>query len=113
MWSSGKVKNQDALFQFVIGIRGRDTRKETRRFIQKNWPGVQGQLAPHMGGHLVDSLGEFCRENRVTEIQSFLASHPAPATERALVIATTRIHDCVQLRTAQGENLKQYLAHAQ
>ncbi|HUV95841.1 MAG TPA: M1 family metallopeptidase, partial [Acidobacteriaceae bacterium] len=108
--TSGQVRNQDAIFLFVVALRSRDTRQIAWDYIQKNWDKVHAQMTTMMGGYLVQSSGSFCSAEKAQEVQTFFASHPVAAAQRAIQRATDSIHDCTVLRTAQQPKLTEWLA---
>jgi aminopeptidase N len=110
---SGKVRNQDSVFQFVIALHNPDTRTVTWQFIQDHWPQVQAQLTTAAGGYLVGASGAFCSADKKTEVQEFFATHKVAASQRALVRATQQIDDCISLRSQQEGNLQQWIAEQQ
>jgi aminopeptidase N len=107
---SGKVRNQDAVIQFVIAMRDARTRAVAWQYIQDNWPKVQAQLTTMMGGYLVGSTGTFCTPDSAQEVTAFFSSHKVPASASALTRAQNSINSCVDLRSEQGPKLKQWLA---
>ncbi len=107
--TSGKVRNQDAVFFFVIALQDRDTRPVAWQYIQDHWDKVHAELTTMMGARLVTSTGGFCTEQKRAEVQGFFASHPVMAAERAGHIASDSIEECVQLRAAQQPNLHAWL----
>jgi hypothetical protein len=108
--TSGKGRNQDSVFLFVIALRNRDTRPIAWDYIQKNWDKVHAQLTTMMGGYLVGATGTFCSTEKAQEVQSFFTAHPVVAAERALKRATDSIHDCAVLKNAQQPRLATWLA---
>ena len=108
--TSGQVRNQDAIFLFVVALRSRDTRQIAWDYIQKNWDKVHAQMTTMMGGYLVQSTGSFCSAEKAQEVQTFFASHPVAAAQRAIQRATNSIHDCTVLRTTQQPKLTEWLA---
>ena len=44
------------------------------------------------------------------EVVSFFATHKVPASERALTRAKDQINDCIELRSLQEPNLKEWIA---
>ena len=107
---SGKVRNQDAVFQLAIPLRDADTREIAWQYIQDNWPKVQAQVTTMMGSALVGSTGSFCSEDKSQQVASFFSTHKVPASERALTRAQNSIQSCVDLRSEQGPKLKAWLA---
>jgi aminopeptidase N/puromycin-sensitive aminopeptidase len=107
---SGQVRNQDVVSLLARELGGRDTREFAWQYIQDNWDKVIAQVTTSSGGGLVGSTGSFCSADRSQQISSFFATHKVPASERALARAKTQIQDCIDLRTAQEENLKSWLA---
>ncbi len=106
---SGRVKNQDALRLVQLDMRDRRTRDATWQYVQQNWPRVRAQITTWMGGELVESMGGFCSTDRSSQVSEFFAAHSVSATSHALDKARDSIADCVDLRVAQGPNLKQWL----
>ncbi|MES2219979.1 MAG: M1 family metallopeptidase [Acidobacteriota bacterium] len=108
--TSGQVRNQDAVFLFIVALRSRDTRQIAWDYIQKNWDKVHAQLTTAMGGYLVESTGSFCSADRAQQVQTFFASHPVAAAQEAIKRATNSIHDCSVLRSTQQSKLTEWLA---
>jgi aminopeptidase N len=107
---SGKVRNQDAIFEFMAPLAQRQTRDVAWNFIRQNWKEVQGQFTTSMGAALVGATGAFCSEQKKQEVVKFFAAHPVPASNDALRRAEDSIDECMQLRSAQGPNLDQWAA---
>jgi aminopeptidase N/puromycin-sensitive aminopeptidase len=62
-----------------------------------------------MGGYLVGSTASFCSVETRDDIQSFFAAHKVPATDQALKHAIERINGCIEFRSLQEPNLRQWL----
>ncbi len=107
---SGKVRNQDVGMQLSIGLQADASREITWNFIKANWDKVQAQLTTETGGDLVSSTAIFCSAKGRDDVQSFFSTHKVPAAERALKSATERINSCIEFRSLQEPNLKQWLA---
>ncbi len=108
--TSGKVRNQDSVFLFVIALRDRDTRPIAWDYIQKNWDKVHAQLTTMMGSYLVGATGSFCSADKAQEVKTFFTAHPVVAAEQAMTRATDSIHDCTVLRAAQQPKLATWLS---
>ncbi len=108
--TSGQVRNQDAIFLFIVALRSRDTRQVAWEYIQKNWEKVHAQMTTMMGGYLVESTGSFCSADKAQEVQTFFTTHPVAAAARSLQRATDAIHDCTVLRAEQQPKLTEWLA---
>ncbi len=54
---SGKVRNQDAVFQIGIALALPATRDMAWNYVQQNWDKVQAQFTTAMGADLVESTG--------------------------------------------------------
>ena len=106
---SSQVKNQDALTLVQLEMRDRRTRDEAWKYVQQDWPRVKTQLTTWMGGTLVESMGSFCSVDQSKQVTQFFQEHTVSATSRALDNARDSIASCVDLRAAQGPNLKQWL----
>jgi len=112
--TSGKVRNQDALFVLGGALGNPATHDEAWKYIQANWPAVSAQLTELNGGGIVRAAGSFCSAEKAQEVKDFYMAHPVHAAARALTTAQTQIHDCLEFRTAQEANVKSWLdAHGQ
>jgi len=107
---SGKVRNQDAAIEFAIALRRDETRDLAWKYIENNWDKVQAQLTTEMGGVLVGSTGSFCSTDARDDVKSFFSTHKVAASAKPLKHAIERIDGCIELRTLQGPNLKQWIA---
>ena len=108
--ASGKVRNQDAAIQFAIALQMSATRGQAWSYIKTHWDKVRAQLTTEMGSYLVDSAGSFCSADARDDVQSFFSTHKVPASDRALKHAIERIDGCIEFRSLQEPNLKQWLA---
>ena len=106
---SAKVKNQDAVRLVRIEMSDRRTRDLAWQWVQQNWPRVQAQITTWGGGTLVESTGNFCSAERSSQVTEFFREHTVLAASHALDRARDNITDCVDLRAAQGPNLKLWL----
>jgi aminopeptidase N len=106
---SAKVKNQDAVRLVGIEMSDRRTRDITWPWVQQNWPRVQAQITTWGGGYLVESTGNFCSAERSSQVTAFFREHTVQAASHALDRARDNITDCVNLRAAQGADLKRWL----
>ena len=107
---SGKVRNQDVGIQLSMGLQADASREITWRFIKANWDEVQAQLTTEFGTYLVNSTASFCSAQARDDVQSFFSTHKVAAAERALKSATEGIDGCIEFRSLQQPNLKQWLA---
>ncbi|MGA2673554.1 MAG: M1 family aminopeptidase [Terracidiphilus sp.] len=106
----GKVRNQDAAIQFAIPLQAEETRDQAWKYIQSHWDKVQAQLTTEMGAVLVSSTSSFCSATGRDEVKDFFATHKVAAADLALKHAIEHIDGCIELRTLQEPNLKQWLA---
>jgi aminopeptidase N/puromycin-sensitive aminopeptidase len=107
--ASGKVRNQDAAFQFAIPLISEDTRALGWEYIKNNWEKVQAQLTTSTGGDLVAFTGYFCTEPAHEDVKSFFATHKVPASDVSLRHALESIDSCIEFRSDQEKNLKTWL----
>jgi aminopeptidase N/puromycin-sensitive aminopeptidase len=107
---SGKVRNQDAAIQFVIALQIDENRDQAWKFIQDHWDKVQAQLTTEMGAMLVSSTGSFCSADAYGNVKDFFAIHKVASSDLALKHALEHIDGCIELRTLQEPNLKQWIA---
>ncbi len=107
---SGKVRNQDAAIQFAIALHFNETRDQAWKYIQNNWDKVQAQFTTEMGADLVSATGGFCSADARDDVKKFFAGHKVASSDQALKHALEHIDGCIELRTIQEPNLKQWLA---
>jgi aminopeptidase N/puromycin-sensitive aminopeptidase len=108
--ASGKVRNQDAAIQFAIALQNDATREQAWKYIQNNWEKVQAQFTPEMGARFVGATGNFCSAEGRASVEQFFSTHKVASSDKALKHAIERINGCIELRTLQEPNLKQWLA---
>jgi aminopeptidase N/puromycin-sensitive aminopeptidase len=107
--ASGKVRNQDALIQIIIGMQIDASREITWKYVKSHWDSVRALLTPEFGGALVGSTGSFCSADARDDVKSFFAEHRVPDSDRALKHAVESIDGCIELRSLQEPNLKQWI----
>lgn len=108
--ASGKVRNQDTASLFGIALQIGDNRELAWKYIQSHWDQVRAQVSPQMMTRVVASTGNFCSQAGREDVKSFFASHKVAAADKSLQHAMERIDGCIELRTLQEPNLKQWLA---
>jgi len=108
--ASGKVRNQDAAIQFAIALQIPATRDLAWKYIQSHWDKVQAQLTTEMGGVLVGSTGGFCSADARDDVKNFFSTHKVASSDIALRHALERIDGCIELRSLQEPNLRQWIA---
>jgi aminopeptidase N len=106
---SGKVRNQDAIFQVLLPMRDAETRDIAWDFMRNNWDKVQAQITTSMGAYLVSGAGAFCSQEKKQEAVDFFGAHPVPASGQYLQRAKDAIDDCIELRSTQGPKLEQWI----
>jgi aminopeptidase N/puromycin-sensitive aminopeptidase len=106
---SGKVRNQNTANQFAIELSIDKNRDQTWKYIKANWDNVKAQVSPRVTA-LVRSTGNFCSASEHDDVEQFFAAHKVPGSEVALKHTLERINGCIELRTLQEPNLKQWLA---
>jgi aminopeptidase N len=107
---SGKVRNQDALYQIAIGLQIPATRELSWKFVENHWDAVKALLTPEVGGALVGSTGGFCSVEARDQVQSFFSTHKVPSADRALKHAVESINSCIEMRKLQEPNLQKWIA---
>jgi len=106
---SPKVRNQDAYLQFSIPLADETTRDQAWNYIKANWDRVQAQLTTSTGGYLVAYTGYFCSPEARDDVKSFFTSHRVPASNASLQHAIEHINGCIEFRSLQEHNLKNWL----
>ncbi len=109
---SGKVRNQDAALLIADAFRYRRTQDAAWRFLQTHWAQAHAQMTITTGEYLVEATGNFCSAERRSQVTAFFAQHPVAASASSLAHAQSEIGDCIELRAAQADNLRQWLRSA-
>jgi aminopeptidase N len=108
--ATSKVRNQDALIQYAIGLQIDATRDQTWSYIKSHWDTLHTLLTPELGSILVGSTSAFCSADARDDVQSFFAAHKVPSADRALKHAVESINGCIELRKLQEPNLDAWIA---
>ncbi|HET9743909.1 MAG TPA: M1 family metallopeptidase [Terriglobales bacterium] len=106
---SGQIPNQDSAAFLSSFLRNPGTRDEAWKFIQTHWDEVQKQFTTWSGAYVVGSAGQFCSEDKASDVKAFFSVHEVRASDRALRDALERINSCADLRKLQQENLQSWL----
>jgi aminopeptidase N/puromycin-sensitive aminopeptidase len=106
---SSKVRSQDAAIQFAIALQIDATRDLAWKYIRTHWDTIHTLLTPELGHALVGSTGSFCSVRDRDGVKEFFAEHKVPAADQALKHAIEHIDGCIELRSLQEPNLKQWL----
>jgi aminopeptidase N/puromycin-sensitive aminopeptidase len=107
---SGKVRNQDAVFQLDIELANDKNRELAWQFIQTHWDQVQAQFTANMGAALVESTQAFCSPTDRDNVEQFFSTHKVAAADVSLRHAIERINGCIELRALQQTQLENWLA---
>jgi aminopeptidase N/puromycin-sensitive aminopeptidase len=107
---SPQVRNQDAAIQFVIALRGVDTRDQAWDYVKANWDKVRAQMTESLGAYVVSATGSFCSAAARDDVSSFFATHKVAAADVELKHAIEHINGCITFRSEQEQNLKQWLS---
>jgi aminopeptidase N/puromycin-sensitive aminopeptidase len=107
---SGKVRNQDAIFQIDREMSIDNLRPLAWNFIQTHWDQVRAQFTENTGADLVGSTQSFCSAGDRDAVEQFFATHKVEASDVSLRHAIERINGCIELRAAQEPELKSWLA---
>ena len=107
---SGKVRNQDAVFQMAIEMAVERNRAQTWQFIQTHWDDVRAQFTANMGASLVDSTKVFCSEEDRENVKRFFATHSVAAADISLRHAIEHINGCIEFRSLQEPELRTWLS---
>jgi aminopeptidase N len=108
--ASNKVRNQDALFQFVIALQIDATRDLAWKYVKSHWDVVRTLLTPELGSYLVGATGTFCSAEDRDDVNAFFTDHKVPSADRAFKHAIENIDGCIELRKLQEPNLKKWIA---
>jgi aminopeptidase N/puromycin-sensitive aminopeptidase len=107
---SGKVRNQDAAGLIAGALQAEETRDQAWKYIQANWDKVQAQFTTATGSWVVGATGSFCSADARDEVKNFFSTHKVAATGVAFQHALEHIDGCIELRSLQEPNLKQWIA---
>jgi puromycin-sensitive aminopeptidase len=107
---SPEMRSQD-LPHFIGSLFEKPERRaEAWAFVKNNWDELRKKFTPWGGAAIVGSTGKLCDAKQREDVQQFFATHPVPASERALKTALERIDMCVETRTLQSQNIAAWLS---
>ncbi|HUY82080.1 MAG TPA: M1 family metallopeptidase [Acidobacteriaceae bacterium] len=107
---SGKVRNQDSVLLIGGMLGGRRTRDLTWQYVQDRWPQVDAQLTEWMEARLVSGASSFCSADKRAGVMNFFTTHKMHAAARTLLQTRDHINACIDLRSMQGENLRDWVS---
>ena len=110
---SGKVRNQDSPHMLASPFRSPATRDLAWQYIQANWDKVTAQLTKWSASELVGATGSFCSAESRDQVVAFFSAHKVVSSERELKRTVDQINDCIEFRSDQEGNLKEWLARQQ
>ena len=90
---SSEVRSQDTIFA-VTGVGGNPQGRDMAwEFVKSNWTEFDRRYGSGGFGlmRLVSLCGNFTNKERLDDVESFFAEHPAPAAERTILQALERI----------------------
>ena len=106
---SGDVQAQNATFLIGAALGNRAGRPATWNYVKEHWPSLTANLPAFAAGTLVESAGDVCDAASRDEVESFLASHQVPASQRTIQHTEERMNQCVDLRSRQEAGLASWL----
>jgi aminopeptidase N/puromycin-sensitive aminopeptidase len=106
---SPQMRSQDAPYLISSMMQNPATAKQAWTFVQTRWTTIENLGGAFAGGTIVQATGSFCDPAMRDEVQTFFASHPAPAAERSLKQSVEQMNYCVDLKTQQGPRLASWL----
>ncbi|HEX8813858.1 MAG TPA: M1 family metallopeptidase [Terracidiphilus sp.] len=105
-----KVRSQDAAIQFAIVMQSDKTRPLAWQYIKDHWDAIHSLLTPELGNILVSSTASFCAAAERDDVQQWFSTHKVASADQAVRHAIERINGCIELRSLQEDNLRQWLA---
>jgi aminopeptidase N len=105
-----KVRSQDAAIQFAIVMQSEKTRPLAWQYIKDHWDTIHSLLTPELGNILVSSTSAFCSAADRDDVQQWFSTHKVASADQAVRHSIERINGCIELRSLQENNLKQWLA---
>jgi aminopeptidase N/puromycin-sensitive aminopeptidase len=106
---AGDVRSQDSPSVLAALLNNSQTRKQSWAWIKDHWAEVQARFTISSGARVVAATGAFCDVADRQDVQSFFASHPVEASDRALDKALHTIDACIEFRDQQKSNLATWL----
>jgi aminopeptidase N len=107
---SSKVRNQNAVDQLGLALQIDENRAQVWNFIQSHWNEVQAQFTTEMGARFVGWMYPFCTVEDRNSVQQFFSTHQVEAADVSLRHSLEVINGCIEFRSLQEANLKQWLA---
>ena len=105
-----KVRSQDAAIQFYIVMQSPKTRAMAWQYVKDHWDQIHNLLTPELGNILVAATGGFCSATDRDDVEQFFSTHKVASAEQGVKHSVEHINGCIELRSLQENNLKQWLA---
>jgi puromycin-sensitive aminopeptidase len=106
---SGAVRAQNATFLIGAVLRNPAGRPATWNYVKEHWATLSNNVPEFAGGALVGAAGDVCDAAARDDVESFLASHQAPVSQRTIQHTEERMNQCVDLRSRQEAGLASWL----
>ena len=114
MTLSPQVRTQD-IGAIISGVIARPWSRDAGwEFVTREWKGLLQRLGTFQGvPAIVSSLGNFCSEEKASEVREFFTANPLPTAPRGLQQAIERIETCAAMRKRQTPAMARWLAGEQ
>lgn len=106
----GSLRAQDLPAFTSQFLADRAARPRAWAFVKQHWEELHDKIVSFGGGGFVAALSAFCDAATARDVETFFATHRAPAAERAAQQSLESIRSCADLEERVGPALHAWLA---
>jgi aminopeptidase N/puromycin-sensitive aminopeptidase len=106
---SSDVRSQDTLGLLGAVMGNPAGQRLAWDFVRSRWADIEKVGGPFASAAVVNSAGGFCDAGMRNEVNEFFSAHKVAAAERSFKQSMERIHNCVDLKSQQSDQLAAWL----
>ena len=106
---AGKVRQQQYPLLFSVLLANTHTQDAAWAYLKEHWSDLAEKVTSFGGRGAVSTLGNFCSDERRTDVAQFFQQHPAPGAQRTVNQSLERIDNCIEFKKIQQQNMDSWL----
>jgi len=106
---AGKVRQQQYPLLFSVLLANTHTQDAAWAYLKEHWSDLAEKVTSFGGRGAVSTLGNFCSDERRTDVAQFFQQHPAPGAQRTVNQSLERIDNCIEFKKIQQQNMDSWM----
>jgi aminopeptidase N len=106
---AGKVRQQQYPLLFSVLLANTHTQDVAWAYLKEHWSDLAEKVTSFGGRGAVSTLGNFCSDERRTDVAQFFQQHPAPGAQRTVNQSLERIDNCIEFKKIQQQNMDSWM----